>query len=85
MPSSGQVWFGKVIIDPWVLSLVFQPTQTFETLKLMIWKTTSTTFPIFLNISSSLVRIKLNNKNQPPSLLNSGDCYEESFNLGFGR
>ena len=29
-------WFGKVIIDLWVLNLVFQPTQTPETLKLMI-------------------------------------------------
>ena len=47
VPRSGQVWFDKVIIDLWVLSLVFQPTQTPETLKLMIWKTTSTLFPTF--------------------------------------
>ena len=32
----------------------------------------------FHNISSNLVRIKLHTKNQSPSLLNFGDCYEEN-------
>ena len=51
-----------------------------EDLKITIWKTTSTTFPIFFNISLILVRIKLHTKFQPPSLLNSGDGYEEDLN-----
>ena len=37
------------------------------------------------NISSILVRIKLHTTNQPPSLLNSGDSYEEVLQWGFGR
>ena len=35
----------------------------------------------FLNISSSLVRINLHTKTQPPSLLNSGDSYEEDLKI----
>ena len=35
----------------------------------------------FLNISSSLVRIKLHTKNQPPNLLNYGDGYEEDLKI----
>ena len=33
------------------------------------------TSKMFLNISYSLLRIKLYTENQPPSLLNSGDIY----------
>ena len=35
----------------------------------------------FLNISSSLVRIKLKYQNQPPSLLKAGDGYEEDLKI----
>ena len=38
-----------------------------------------------LNISSNYVNIQLHIENQPPSLLNSGDSYEEDIKLGFGR
>ena len=37
-------------------------------------------FQCCLNISS-LVRIKLNTKKQPPSLLDSGDSYKEDLNI----
>ena len=36
---------------------------------------------VLLNISSSLVRIKLHTNNQPPSLLNSGYGYEEDLKI----
>ena len=52
-----------------------------EDLKIRIWKMTSTTFPIFHNISFSLVKIKLLTNNQIPSLLNSGDVYEEDLKI----
>ena len=38
-------------------------------------------FQFVLNISSSLVRIKLHTNNQSPSLLNSEDGYEEDLKI----
>ena len=65
MPSSGHVWFVKVIIYQWVLRRR-QPQQHFQ---------------FSLNISSRLFRIKLHTKNQPPSLLNPGDSYADEEDL----
>ena len=38
-----------------------------------------------LTISSCYVNIKLHTIIQPPSLVNSGNWYEEDLKLGFGR
>ena len=43
-------------------------------------------FPNFFhNISSSLGRIKLHTENQPPSLFNSGDSYEEDLKISIWK
>ena len=53
-----------------------------KTLKIRIWKTTLQYFEFFsLNISSKYVNIKLHTENQPPSLLNSEDGYEEDLKI----
>ena len=121
VPSSGQVWFVKVIIDmqfwvwpsslhrhlsPIVFSILLL-ISNFVSIFLLVWlessyipkisllaflfmdialkKTLKLGFgrrpQFFLNISSSLVRIKLHTKNQPPNLLNYGDGYEEDFTI----
>ena len=48
-----------------------------KTLKLGFGRRPQQHIQIFLNIFSNLDRIKLHTKNQYPSLLNSGDSYEE--------
>ena len=70
VPSSGQVWFVKV------LSVSFQ-----KTLKSRFGRQTQQHFQFCLNIFSCLVRIKLHTKNQHPSLLNSGYRYEEDLKI----
>ena len=52
-----------------------------KTLKIRIWKMTQQILQIFLNISSSQVRIKIHTENQPPSLFSFGDSYEEDFKI----
>ena len=43
-------------------------------------------FPnLFHNISSSLGRIKLHTENQPHSLFNSGDSYEEDLKISIWK
>ena len=39
----------------------------------------------FLNMFSSWVKIKLHTKNQPPSLLNYRDSYEEDLKIGIWK
>ena len=58
-----------------------------EDLKNRIWKTTSSYFQFVLNISSRYATIKwhTHNENQPSSLINSGDSYEEDLKLEFGK
>ena len=51
---------------PSLLNSAYSPE---EDLEIRILKTTSTTFPIFLNISSGLVKIKLHTKISPQSCL----------------
>ena len=70
VPSSGQVWFIKV------LSLSFQ-----KTLKSRFERQPQQHFQFCLNILSCLVRIKLHTKISPPSLLNVGDRSEEELKI----
>ena len=52
-----------------------------KTLTLWFGRWPQQNLEIFLNISPNLVRIKLHTKNQPPSLLNSGDGYVEDIKI----
>ena len=56
-----------------------------EDLEISIWKTNSTTFPIFPNISSVQVNIKLHTDNQLPSWLDYGDSNEEDLKIGIWK
>ena len=52
-----------------------------NTLKLRFGRRPQQIKQIFCDISSSLVRIKIHTENRPPSLLKSGDRYEEDLKI----
>ena len=56
-------------------------TEKKKTLKLLFERRPPNFSNIFLNISSSQCRIKLPTENQPPSLLNSRDSFEEDLKI----
>ena len=52
-----------------------------KTLNLVFGRRHPNNFQFFLTFSSSKGRNKLHTTKQPPSLLNSGDGYEEDLNI----
>ena len=56
-----------------------------KTLNLGFGRWLQRNFNFVLNISSSLVEIKLNTENQPPNLLSCGDSYEEDLKFGIWK